>query len=692
MSRTTTRLLILGVLLASLFAVLALRTAQLSVLRGPALAAAAQENRTRQVPDPAVRGLILDSSGRPLVGNSPSAALAIDRKTLTEQDDGGTAVLSAAAEALGMPLEQVRQHLVPCADPDAPPRPVCDDGSPAVPVVVSSGTSDEAALLALAESPQRYPGVSVVAENRRTYPFDGITGGHLFGYLGEVSGEELAADEAGAGQDDAGGPSAGRLTAFDLVGRGGLEQQYDRELRGRSGQRAVLVDAQGRSVGVDQSTSAVPGNNLVTSIDATLQARVESELAQALARSGSGDARGAAVVLDAGTGRVLALSSQPDFDPGDWVGGISERQYRRLAESGALVDYPVQAQVPPGSIFKPMTVVAMQREGFPLDGSYDCPADYTAGGRTFANFDSESFGALSLRRAIEVSCNTVFYRAADRMWQRGGGERVAPDETDPVAEAAADFGLGGTTGIDLPAESAGMVSSPAAKYSLWQERREAWCAAAKQGYPDLRRSNPARADYFTALDRENCRSGNRWRQGDAINAAIGQGLTTVTPLQMASAYAAIANGGRLVTPTVARAVVTPAGDTVREIDPEDRGRVPVPGATLRFLRTAMQGVTTDGTAAAAFSGFPLDRHPVAGKTGSAQMEGRNSTSWFASFAPADDPRYVVVVMITEGGTGGENAAPAARGIYETIFGDGTEAAFPASGPPAGLPEAQGVRR
>ncbi len=681
MSRTTSRLLLLGVLLGCLLVTLAARTAQLTVLRGPDLAAAAEQNRLRELSDPAPRGLILDSSGLPLVGTSQSAAVSIDRKTLADQPDGGAGVLGEVAAALGLTVRQLRQRLTPCSEPDSPPRPVCDDGSPAAPVVIATTSAGEEQLLRLAESPGRYPGVELTATVQRTYPLGSITGGHVLGYLGEASADEVAATAG----------SATPLAPADVVGRGGLEQQYDADLRGEAGQRYVSIDAQGRVQATQQSTAAVPGNNLITSIDATLQARVEQELAEALRRTSSRKARGAAVVLAADTGRVLALASQPDYNPRDWVGGISERRYQQLSDSGSLVDYPVQAQVPPGSVFKPITVVAMQRKGYGLNDYYECPPDYTAGGRTFTNFESEAFGSIPLRRAIEVSCNTVFYRAGDRLWQRGGGERADSGEIDPVAKAAADFGLGRATGIDLPAESSGMVSSPAAKYSLWEQRKQSWCTAAKKGYPRVREGNPAKADYYTALDRENCRSGNRWRQGDAINAAIGQGLTTVTPLQIASAYAAIANGGRLVQPTVARAVVASDGRLVRAIAPADRGEVRVPAGTLRFLRTAMTGVPARGTAATAFAGFPLQRHPVAGKTGSAQVAGSKSTSWFASFAPADDPEYVVVVMITEGGTGGENAAPAARGIYETLFGVGVDAAFPRSGPPEAIPDVAGVR-
>jgi penicillin-binding protein 2 len=675
--RSTLRLTILTIFVAALMVSLGGRLAQLVFVRGPDLAEAAQENRTRTLPDPAPRGLILDSSGRPMVGNTAAAGVQIDRAVLARQPDHGEAMLDTVAGALGLTSAQLHQRLTSCADDNAPPRPICDDGSPLAPVTVLG--KDEAALLPIGESPDKYPGVTLTSTIKRSYPQRDIAGGQLFGYLGELTADEIqAADSAGA-----------TLTSADRVGRGGLEQQYDSVLRGASGQRSVIVDSRGRTQGVQQESPAVAGSTLVTSIDARLQARVERELRNALALAGNSQARGAAVVLDARTGRVLALSSEPDFDPREWVDGITQARYDALSKAGALLNYPLQATSPPGSAFKPITVVAMQREGFDLHGTYDCPSSYTVGGRTFSNFESEAHGRLTLRRAIEVSCNTVFYRAGDRMWRQGGGERDGDGELDPVAQAAVDLRLGQITGIDAPSEASGLLASPDTKHDLWQQRKDEWCAAARAGYPDLRRTDPVKADYFTALDKENCATGQLWRQGDAINAAIGQGLTAVTPLQVAIAYEAIANGGDLNQPTIARAVIAPDG-TTDEVTPRTLGRAPVDPATLRFLRTAMAGVPLRGTAAPAFAGFPLDRYPVAGKTGSAQVEGRISTSWFASFAPANDPRYVVVAMITNGGTGAQSAAPAVRGIYESLFGVGVPAVFPRSGPPTGIPDVQGV--
>lgn len=674
--RSTTRLVLVTVFLGALMLVLAGRLVELTVVRGPALAAAAEDNRTRVVPDPAPRGLILDSAGRALVANTAATGVLIDRQELGRQPDGGARILGRVASALGMSRAQLAQRLVPCGTEGAAPRPICDDGSAQSPVPVLG--SDDGRLLPLAETPGEYPGITLMTAVNRSYPQDGVSAGHLLGYLGSVSADELAADDS--------------LNSADLMGRGGLEQQYDTELRGQGGQRRLLVDSSGQVSGTEQVQPAQAGLNLVTSISAPLQAAVDEALATALATAGNPDARAGAVVLDVTTGRVLALGSKPDFSPAAWVGGITEDDYRRLSDAGALVDYPVTGTAPPGSAFKPISVIGMVRAGYDVSDTYDCPSSYTAGGRTFANHESEAYGELSLREALAVSCNTVFYRAADRLWRQGGGEAQSDGDLGVIASAATDLGLGVPTGIDLPGESAGMVASPDERQRLWAERRDAWCAAAAQGYPDLRRTDPVKADYFTALDKENCRSGMLWRQGDAINAAIGQGLTATTPLQLAVAYAAIANGGTVHQPTVARALVAADGQVAREIQPQPRGRIE-DADTLRFLRSALTDVPeSGGTAAAAFAGFPLDRHPVAGKTGTAQVEGQNSTAWFASFAPADQPRYAVVVMVTNGGAGGETAAPATRSIYEALFGVGREAVFGPSGPPSDLPQIRGVGR
>ena len=186
------------------------------------------------------------------------------------------------------------------------------------------------------------------------------------------------------------------------------------------------------------------------------------------------------------------------------------------------------------------------------------------------------------------------------------------------------------------------------------------------GYPDVARTDPTRAVYLKALAVENCQTGFQFRAGDAANFAIGQGDVAVTPLQMASAYAAIANGGTLWTPQVAATFATPDGTLVRTIKPKARGQVGLSSSMLTFLHSALRGVVTDGTAKTAFAGFPLASYPVAGKTGTAEVFGKQTTSWFVSYAPANKPKYAVVVVVSQAGTGAETSAPAVRQIYEAI--------------------------
>jgi penicillin-binding protein 2 len=215
------------------------------------------------------------------------------------------------------------------------------------------------------------------------------------------------------------------------------------------------------------------------------------------------------------------------------------------------------------------------------------------------------------------------------------------------------------------------VASREFKAENWELKRETWCKNAIEGYPETRKTDPELADYFTALDQENCADGFRWREGDALNAAIGQGDTAVTPLQMAMVYAAIANGGTVYEPKLVKAIVSADGKTVREVEPVASNEITGARAqrAIRFLQDTLPGVTTNGSAREPFAGFPLDRIPVASKTGSAQVTGdKVSTSWFASYAPADNPRYAVVMMVTQGGTGSKTSAPSVRRIYEEIFG------------------------
>lgn len=662
--RSHLRLVVLGVLVLSLIGTLTARLFYLQLVVGEEYAAQAASNTTREVITPAVRGLILDQRGRPLVANRTSLVVSIDRSVIAREDDGGEAVLDRLAESLGVSRVSIDQKLMPCGSEGAPPLPVCWDGSPYQPVPIAKDVATETALTIM-ERRADFPGVSAQLTAVREYPgpFEANLA-HVLGYVGPVTQERL--DAQGKSMDPA------RLRARDLVGRNGLEAQYDAALRGIPGITTLAVDQVGRVTGTVAESDPVAGNYIVTNVDAHLQAVVEDALSDAVetARAAGEIAdTGAAVVIDVRNGAVLALASYPTYDPQLWVGGISSRDYERLLEDRALSTTVTQGTYAPGSTFKAVTTVAAAREGYSLGGTYPCPADYTVGSQRFRNFESSGFGPISLERAIEVSCNTVFYRIADEMWLKGGGLYAPQGAPDPIAETAASFLLGQATGIDLPNEASGLVSGRDEKLRVWEQRREKWCSDAKEGFSALREENSKLAEYYTALAKENCLDGFRWRNGDAINASIGQGDTSITPLQLAMAYSAIANGGTVYQPQVAKAVLSSRGEVVQEIQPVVRARVDAPEGTFDFLRSAMAGVTTDGTGRIPFDGFPLDQIPIASKTGSAQVFSDNSTTaWFASFAPADDPQYAVVMMVTRGGTGSFTAGPGVRAIYEAIFG------------------------
>lgn len=661
--RSSLRLIVLGVLVVSLIGTLVARLSYLQLVAGDSLRAAAASNSTREVIAPAVRGLVLDQRGRPLVANRVSLVVSVDRMVLAREDDDGREIVERLAQALGQTPDELALRLVPCGQEGAAAPPVCWDGSPYQPIPVAKDVDTETAL-AIMERRSEFPGVIAQLEAVREYPqpFEANMA-HLLGYVGPVSQDQL--DVQGESSDPA------RLRSRDIVGRTGLEAQYDDELRGIPGITTLAVDTVGRVTGTLDITDPVPGNYVVTHIDAHLQAVVEEQLQGAVERAqelGNQGTSGAAVVVDVRTGGVLAMASYPTYDPELWVGGISRRSYDRLLESKALSSNAVQGTFPPGSTFKPVTTWAASQEGYDLGGTYDCPSEYEVGSQTFRNFESEGFGPISLQRALEVSCNTVFYRLADEMWLTAGGNAATLESPDPIADAAARFGLGRPTGIDLPGEAAGLVSGRIEKQRTWEERRDNWCASAKEGYPETRVEDPDLADYFTALAKENCLDGFRWRNGDAINASIGQGDTAVTPLQLAMLYAAIANGGTILEPHVAKAVLSSSGEVVREIEPKVID-VLDDADTLEWLRDALAAVTVEGTGRAPFEGFPLDQVPIATKTGSAQVFGAETTiAWFASFAPADDPRYAVVMMVTEGGTGSGSVGPSIRTIYEEIFG------------------------
>jgi penicillin-binding protein 2 len=662
--RSNLRLIVLGVLVLSLLLTLLGRLYYLQVMTGETYRVAAANNTVREVVTPAVRGLILDQAGRPLVSNRTSLVVTVDRTALQREPDKGEEVIARLAKALDVSARKIKDRLMNCGTEGAKPPPVCWNGSTYQPVPIAKDVKTQTALTIM-EKRRDFPGISAQLEAIRVYPapFDS-NAAHILGYLGPVTEQQL---------EDQGPTQAwDRLRRTDVVGRTGLEASYDDVLRGKPGVTSLAIDTRGRVTGTLDERPPIAGDYLVTSIDAQLQSVVEKQLVRAIQRAQAqgypGDS-GAAVVIDVRNGRILAMASYPTYDPSIWVGGVTKAQFDELMKSESLASNAIQGLFAPGSTYKVISTAAAGREGFSMYGNYDCPRKLRLGTQVFRNYESAGFGRISLARALEVSCNTVFYGIADRMWDRAGGSSAGREAPDPIAETAAMFGLGARTGIDLPGESAGRIASREFKVQNWEAKRDVWCKNAVEGYPATRKKDPKLADYFTALDKENCADGFRWREGDALNASIGQGDTAVTPLQMALVYAAIANGGTVYQPQVAKGIVAADGTVVREFEPVVKGKIDVPKSTIRFLQRALPGVTTDGSGKTPFIGFPLDQIGVASKTGSAQVTGdKVSTSWFASYAPAKNPRYAVVMMVTQGGTGSKTSGPSVRKIYEALFG------------------------
>ncbi|MEU3251617.1 penicillin-binding protein 2 [Streptomyces sp. NPDC006997] len=657
--RVQTRLVIVQILVLSLLATLGGRLWYLQIREGAAYAKEASGNHVQQVVQPAVRGSILDARGVALADNETRLVVSASRTALLKMKDDGKAVLTKLAGVLGMEPKEVMEKVRLC-DADTPQP--CWNGSPYQPIPITDEATPKQALQ-IRERAEDFPGITAEPQAVRRYANPGQANtAQVLGYLSPVTDEEIKQAQ------DTDSP----YLRSDMVGRNGLERQYDRELRGKAGVTRYEVDNLGRVIGEAEADDAQPGSNLVTSIDARVQRVAEYELNEAMKTARKewdrntnerykADA-GAVVVMEARTGRVVAMASNPTYDPNAWVGGISAKDYKKL--TGKSSNYPllnraIQGQAAPGSIFKVVSSAAAVQAGYDFDGSYECSSSYSVGGQVFKNFESQNHGAISLGRALEVSCDTVYYRLAHSEWQRDGGINPKKKPGDWFFKTAHQFGLGKETGIDLPNEVTGRVPDRQWKQDYWKANKDAWCKTGKKN-----------GDYVERISYENCLEGNKMRAGDEINYSIGQGDTLVTPIQMATIYAAISNGGTLYDPTVGKAVISPDGKQVTEIKPEAHGKLPIDKATLTKMDDALAGVATRGTAAWRFGGWPQDEIEMHAKTGTAEVYGKQTTSWFATYTKD----YAIVMTISQGGTGSGASGPAVRNIYDALYGvadDGT---------------------
>ena len=633
------RLAFLGVLIIALFAALVTRAWYLQVLVAEEFSDQAVRNHVEIVVTQPTRGRILDRHGVVLADNIRTGIVTVNRSRYAPgQIDY---VLEQLSQLLDIPALVLASRL-----DDKQTHPLAEK-------VVASGL-DEYGLLRVAE--KSLPGVEAKWAMSRTYPQHEI-GAHVVGYVGAMSqGQQERLLKAG-------------YLPSERVGKSGIEQIFEDDLHGKPGRTELEVDGTGRVHRVISEVPAEPGADIFVSIDADLQAATESYLRQGLiaARKTVSDDSGffypsiggAAVVMDLRNGDVLAMASHPTFDPNWLVGGLTTAEYQSVFENpyapGALNNRAIQGQYSPGSVFKLVTALAglearliSPRAAYYDIGYFKIPDKYGCTGRcTFYNADKAPLGIVDLSSAITRSSDAYFYKVAhDLYWIRG-------EEQWAIQDMARLLGFANQSGVQLPFEKSGRIGGEDLKRRLFEANPEAY--------------NPYNES-------------SQWLPGDNINTGIGQGFVSATPVQLANAYAAFANGGTLFSPNIVERVVSRSaeqfGESVIEFNPRIQRIVEFPEGS-GVVREGLHGVASKsrrGTAWRAFEGYDSRGYAVAGKTGTAQAEGRNAvlqrkkedSAVFIAWAPQHDPRYVVAVVMEEAGFGGQAAAPVARRIFEAL--------------------------
>jgi len=481
--------------------------------------------------------------------------------------------------------------------------------APASPVILKQGLG-AGKVFFMRENQDRFPGVSVERVFAREYK-QGQIAAHLFGNVGEVTREQL--DQ----------PRYATLEQGDSVGQSGIEYEYDRFLRGKAGASRFQVDARGRPTGQLASDRARAGDNIRLTIDSDLQALTEGAL-------GSFGLPGASVAMDVETGEILAMASAPSFDPEIFTHTITQDQYDSLTSrknDAPLANRATQGLYPTGSVFKPITAIAALDDGLIQPGDiYNDTGVVISDVVKFKNAADAVFGPINMSDAFKVSADTYFY-------ELGRDLNVDTGRGGAIQEWARDLGLGERTGIDLPAEVDGLVPYPAWRNRLFRDE---------------------------LTDRP-------WTEGDSINLSVGQGDLQADPLQMAVAYAALANGGRVVRPHLGERVESVTGEVLEEIHPAPKRQVSLPEEAQSTIMDGLRraAMEEDGTSYQVFGNFPMD---IAGKTGTAE---RGITipdqSWYVGVAPFDNPKIVVATTVERGGFGVDVAAPITARILEKYF-------------------------
>jgi len=574
-----TRLTVISYSIVGLMALLLLGFWKLQIVNSDRYSQLAERNRVRSIPIIAPRGAMLDRYGRVIVDNYPSFSVLL----LRDDPQQVERLLPQIADGLDVTLDDIKQQMeAATALPHFQPIVIKPEATPGDIAFIESHRAD-------------IPVLEMLMVHRRRYPHGGFMA-HSSGYVGEVSSEQI--EESG-----------GRYKPGDIVGKAGLERQYNDHLMGVDGMRRSVVNSVGREVGRLEQTDAVPGKPIRLTIDYDLQLVAEEALV---------GKKGAVVAMDPKTGEVLAMASQPSYDPNDFAIRISKDEWQQLNEDPErpLLDRAIQAQLAPGSVFKILMATAMlESKAVPADYHVFCPGSAEFYGRVFHDWDAKGHGDVDVHKAIVHSCDVFFYNLGKQLG------------IDRISFYAGNLGLGHKTGVDLPGEEPGVMPSEAWKERLFHQK---------------------------------------WYPGETISVAIGQGAIAVTPIQLAYVIGGIITGGRFHQPHL---LLT--NEAAPEID------FPISDSTVNTVTEGMYGVVNEqgGTG----SGSKLPGIELCGKTGSAQVisnqglarTGKQAAlkdnAWFVGFAPRQNPEIVVSVLVQGGQHGATAAAPIARDVVKAYY-------------------------
>jgi penicillin-binding protein 2 len=619
--QTAVRIAILGAIAIALFAALFLRLWALQVISGERYLQEAQNNQVRTARVEASRGTIIDRNGVQLVTNRAATSVQLWPVSLREMPDAQrVAMLGSLGKLLDLELPEIQAAL----------RRHRDD--PLTPVTIKQAVRNEKVVYLL-EHQAEFPGVELAQTELRHYD-QGSLAAQILGYVSEISPEQLE-------QRKEEGYAAG-----DRIGQTGVESAYDVNLRGTPGLSEVRVDALGRVTSERQvPRPPEPGYSVKLTIDLGLQQAAENALGYGLRlahEDGEWAANGGAIVaMDPDTGEILALASNPTFDPSVYVGRVAPRQLEKLADPTR--NYPtlnraIAGLYPPGSTFKPITALAAIQEGLlsPTE-TIQCTGKMIVGDdkQVFMNWDPLKNEPMTLTTALANSCDTYFYDVALRAYDR-------PDS--PIQKWSRRMGFGVASGVDLGPESDGLVPTPAWRRRHFKDPRE-----------------------------------KIWTNGDSVQLGIGQGDLLVTPLQMTRMYALLANGGKLVEPRIVKQIEQnqTEGSPPLVVRPFTAPKPRDIGLDPEAVTVVQQGLyeathASYGTSTSVFSRFPV---AISGKTGTAEkfvtlpgFSGLRDQSWWCGWGPSDDAKLVVCALIENGGHGGTAAAPAALKVFEQFFG------------------------